>query len=130
MTLELRPEQPSPSRLVLHVAGRLDASTYMEFDTAVLPLLADLPSGATVVLDLSGLEYISSAGLRSVARVRKATRSLQGQTLLLDPQPQVRKVFDIVKAVPVSEVFTSTAELDAYLDRIQQQIAQGSDDEA
>jgi sigma-B regulation protein RsbU (phosphoserine phosphatase) len=130
MTLELRPEQPSPSRLVLHVAGRLDASTYMEFDTAVLPLLADLPSGATVVLDLSGLEYISSAGLRSVARVRKATRSLQGHTLLLDPQPQVRKVFDIVKAVPVSEVFTSTAELDAYLDRIQQQIAQGSDDEA
>lgn len=129
MTLELRPEQPSPSRLVLHVAGRLDASTYMEFDTAVLPLLADLPSGATVVLDLSGLEYISSAGLRSVARVRKATRSLQGQTLLLDPQPQVRKVFDIVKAVPVSEVFTSTAELDAYLDRIQQQIARGSDDE-
>lgn len=130
MTLELRPEQPSPSRLVLHVAGRLDASTYMEFDTAVLPLLADLPSGATVVLDLSGLEYISSAGLRSVARVRKATRSLQGQTLLLDPQPQVRKVFDIVKAVPVSEVFTNTTELDAYLDRIQQQITRGNDDEA
>jgi sigma-B regulation protein RsbU (phosphoserine phosphatase) len=130
MTLELRPEQPSPSRLVLHVAGRLDASTYMEFDTAVLPLLADLPSGATVVLDLSGLEYISSAGLRSVARVRKATRSLQGQTLLLDPQPQVRKVFDIVKAVPVSEVFTSTTELDAYLDRIQRQITRGGDDEA
>ena len=130
MTLELRPEKPSPSRLVLHLAGRLDASTYMDFDAAILPLLADLANGATVVLDLAGLEYISSAGLRSVARVRKTTRSLQGQTLLLDPQPQVRKVFDIVKAVPVSEVFTSTTELDAYLDRIQQQIARGSDDEA
>lgn len=129
MTLELHPEKPSPHRLVLHLSGRLDASTYMEFDAAVLPLLADLPNGATVVLDLAGLEYISSAGLRSIARIRKTTRSLQGQTLLLDPQPQVRKVFDIVKAVPVSEVFTSTAELDAYLDRIQQQITRGGDDE-
>lgn len=130
MTLELRTEKPSPSRLVLHLAGRLDASTYMQFDAAVLPLLADLPGGATVVLDLAGLEYISSAGLRSVARVRKTARSLQGHTLLLDPQPQVRKVFDIVKAVPVSEVFTSTTELDAYLDRIQRQITRGGDDEA
>lgn len=130
MTLELRTEKPSPGRLVLHLNGRLDANTYMEFDAAALPLLAELPDGATVVLDLAGLEYISSAGLRSVARIRKTTRSLQGQTLLLDPQPQVRKVFDIVKAVPVSEVFTSTTELDAYLDRIQQQITRGSDDEA
>lgn len=130
MTLELRTEKPSPSRLVLHLAGRLDASTYMQFDATVLPLLADLPGGTTVVLDLAGLEYISSAGLRSVARVRKTTRSLQGHTLLLDPQPQVRKVFDIVKAVPVSEVFTSTTELDAYLDRIQRQITRGGDDEA
>ena len=68
------------------------------------------------------------AGLRSVARIRKTTRSLQGQTLLLDPQPQVRKVFDIVKAVPVNEVFTSTQELDAYLDRMQRQITEGDDD--
>lgn len=126
MTLELRPERSSPSRLVLHLQGRLDANTYLEFDGTAQPLLADLPRGATVVLDLSGLDYISSAGLRSVARVRKATRALGGHTLLLDPQPQVRKVFDIVKAVPVSEVFTGTAELDAYLDRIQRQVAEAA----
>jgi len=123
MTLELRPERSSPSRLVLHLQGRLDANTYLDFDGATQPLLTELPQGATVVLDLAGLDYISSAGLRSVARVRKVTRALGGHTLLLDPQPQVRKVFDIVKAVPVSEVFTGTAELDAYLDRIQRQIA-------
>ncbi|HEU4669604.1 MAG TPA: STAS domain-containing protein [Dyella sp.] len=123
MTLELRTERTSPGRLVLHLHGRLDAHTYLDFDGAALPLLTDLPQGATVVLDLAGLDYISSAGLRSVARVRKATRTLGGHTLLLDPQPQVRKVFEIVKAVPVSEVFTGTAELDAYLDRIQRQVA-------
>lgn len=127
MTLDVHTERPSPDRLVLHLQGRLDANTYLEFDGAARPLLAELPTGATVVLDMAGLEYISSAGLRSVARIRKTTRALDGHTLLLDPQPQVRKVFDIVKAVPVSEVFTSTSELDAYLDRIQKKIIDDTD---
>jgi sigma-B regulation protein RsbU (phosphoserine phosphatase) len=37
-------------------------------------------------------------------------------------------VFDIVKAVPVNEVFTSTRELDAYLDRMQRQITEADAD--
>ena len=45
-----------------------------------------------------------------------------GRTLLLNPQPQVKKVFEIVKAVPVAEVFASVTELDQYLDHMQRQI--------
>lgn len=129
MTFELHPEKTAANRLVMHLKGRLDAMTYLDFDTAAQPLLDALARGSTVVLDLAGLDYISSAGLRSVARVRKATRAIDGHTLLLDPQPQVRKVFDIVKAVPVSEVFTSTSELDAYLDRIQRRVIEGSEED-
>ena len=129
MTFELHPEKTAANRLVMHLKGRLDAMTYLDFDTAAQPLLDALARGSTVVLDLAGLDYIASAGLRSVARVRKATRAIDGHTLLLDPQPQVRKVFDIVKAVPVSEVFTSTSELDAYLDRIQRRVIEGSEED-
>lgn len=129
MTFELHPEKTAANRLVMHLKGRLDAMTYLDFDQAAQPLLDTLARGSTVVLDLAGLDYISSAGLRSVARIRKATRAIDGQTLLLDPQPQVRKVFDIVKAVPVSEVFTSTGELDAYLDRIQRRVIEGSEED-
>ncbi|MGN6093137.1 MAG: STAS domain-containing protein, partial [Luteibacter jiangsuensis] len=39
-----------------------------------------------------------------------------------NPQPQVKKVFDIVKAVPVAEVFASVGELDQYLDHMQRQM--------
>ena len=129
MTFELHPEKTAANRLVMHLKGRLDAMTYLDFDTAAQPLLDALARGSTVVLDLAGLDYISSAGLRSVARIRKATRAIDGHTLPLDPQPQVRKVFDIVKAVPVSEVFTSTSELDAYLDRIQRRVIEGSEED-
>ena len=128
MTFELHTEMTAANRLVMHLKGRLDAITYLDFDNAVQPLLATIARGSTVVLDMAGLDYISSAGLRSVARIRKAMRAIDGHTLLLDPQPQVRKVFDIVKAVPVSEVFTSTGELDAYLDGIQRRVVEGDDE--
>lgn len=130
MTLSLHHEFPATDRVVVHVGGRLDAMSYGEFDEAMLELLPRLDDGGTVVVDLAGLEYVSSAGLRSFARIRKSMRARNGHTLLLNPQPQVRKVFDIVKAVPVNEVFTSTQELDAYLDRMQRQITEGDDDDA
>lgn len=128
MTLSLHHEFSASDRVVVHVGGRLDAMTFGELDEAMLTLLPRLDDGGTVVVDLAGLEYVSSAGLRSFARIRKSMRARNGHTLLLNPQPQVRKVFDIVKAVPVNEVFTSTQELDAYLDRMQRQITEGDDD--
>ena len=46
-----------------------------------------------------------------------------GKTLFGYLQPGVKKVFDIVKAVDLSTVFASVAELDDYLDAIQKQLA-------
>jgi sigma-B regulation protein RsbU (phosphoserine phosphatase) len=129
MTLSLRTESASPARTTMHLHGRLDALTFAEFDSAAQVALPNIADGGTIVLDLSALEYISSAGLRSIAKIRKSMRARHGHTLLLNPQPQVRKVFDIVKAVPVNEVFASAQELDGYLDRIQRQIMDGSSDD-
>lgn len=122
MTLSLNTESESSERTTLHLHGRLDAQTFGEFDLAILDLLPRVADGGTMVLDLSALEYISSAGLRSIAKIRKSMRARGGHTLLLNPQPQVRKVFDIVKAVPVHEVFANAQELDTYLDHMQRQI--------
>lgn len=122
MTLSLSTESESSERTTLHLHGRLDAQTFGEFDLAILDLLPRVADGGTMVLDLSGLEYISSAGLRSIAKIRKSMRARGGHTLLLNPQPQVRKVFDIVKAVPINEVFANAQELDTYLDHMQRQI--------
>ncbi|HWU77831.1 MAG TPA: STAS domain-containing protein [Rhodanobacter sp.] len=130
MTLNLHSDISAPNRATMHVSGRLDAMTYGELDRAMLELLPKVADGGTMVIDLEGLEYVSSAGLRSFAKIRKSMKARGGHTLLIHPQPQVRKVFDIVKAVPVSEVFSSTQELDAYLDRMQRRITEGDESEA
>jgi anti-sigma B factor antagonist len=128
MTFSLHSDASSPKRSTLHLQGRLDALTFGEFDEAAANVLQHMEDGSTVVLDLSSLEYISSAGLRSIAKIRKSMRARNGHTLLLNPQPQVSKVFEIVKAVPINEVFRNVHELDEYLDRIQRKMLGDGED--
>ena len=128
MSLTIDYQQPNRGLATLAIGGRLDAQTAPELDAAAVTAGEGVNDNATIVLDMKGLDYISSAGLRSIAKLRRAMQARGGTVLLVNPQPQVRKVFDIVKAVPVNEVFTSIAELDAYLDTMQRKvIADGKD---
>ncbi|WP_397606955.1 STAS domain-containing protein [Silanimonas sp.] len=124
--LRISIEGSGPKR-TCRLAGHLDTHTYQSADSELEPVLAD-PSVNLLVLDLSDLEYISSAGLRTVFRARKSLGSRGGKVLVANPQPQIRKVFDLVKAVPFSEIFSSTAEADAYLDAMQKRVLSGDDD--
>ena len=111
----------------VEVGGRLDTHTYGELDDRLTLVLA--AKVQSLVLDLAQLDYISSAGVRSIFRARKLLSARSGTLVIANAQPQVQKVFDIVKAVPLSEIFRSVEEADAYLDRIQKKIVAGEQDD-
>jgi len=118
LSLQIDPTQDRRQRITL--SGRLDTHTYQALDEALAPLLATQIT--TLVLDLSHLDYISSAGIRSIFKARKVLATRDGRVLVVNPQPQIRKVFDVVKAVPLNEIFTSVQELDEYLDEMQRRV--------
>lgn len=126
MDLTIRIDPATARSQRVYLAGRLDTSSYAELDHQLGPLLAaNLPS---LVLDLADLDYISSAGIRSIFRARKALSAHGGKVVVVNPQPQIQKVFDLVKAVPMNEIFSSVAEADAYLDAMQRKVlAKGED---
>lgn len=127
MSLDIQIQPPGKGSQRVSVAGRLDTHTYEDLDEALAPLLSrHLHS---LVLDLSGLEYISSAGIRSLFKARKALAPHGGKVLVVNPQPQIQKVLDMVKAVPLNEIFVSTAEADAYLDTMQRKMLEGREDD-
>jgi anti-anti-sigma factor len=107
---------------VLSLRGRLDTHTAPDLDRALNQLLAERTGISRLVFDLSELAYLSSAGIRCFVRARKAIEPGGGKVALVNPQPSVRKVLDIVKAMPVGGIFSSTAELDAYLDDMQKKV--------
>jgi anti-anti-sigma factor len=107
----------------VHLDGKLNNETVAALDDELDKIAA---SPVTVlVFDLKGLDYISSAGLRSIFRIQKVMAARAGRTVLVNPQPPVQKVLDIVKAVDVAAVFASLEELDAYLDLMQRRIVDG-----
>ena len=121
MPLNVRVEEGRSFTKTLVLEGRLDSDTVATLDRDLDAVLASPVK--VVVFELSKLEYISSAGLRSLFQARKSMKARAGKVLILNPQPPVQKVFDIVKATDVNEVFRSVAELDAYLDAMQKQVA-------
>lgn len=120
MDLQIRLDEPKPHTCRVTLAGRLDTHTYEELDRKLAPVLAS-PVTA-MIFDLENLEYISSAGIRSVFKARKAIEGRGGKVLVSNLQPQIQKVFDIVKAVPLNSIFTSVEEADKYLDTMQKRI--------
>ena len=83
----------------------------------------------SLVLYLAGLDYNSSAGVRSIFKARKALSARGGKVVVVNPKPQIQKVFDVVKAVPLDEIFSSVQEADAYLDAMQKKVLRGGDDD-
>lgn len=112
-------EDRSFSRTV-HLDGRLDNETADDLDIA-LDTLVNSPANV-LVFDLAKLEYISSAGLRSIFRAQRVMAERAGRIVLVNAQPQVQKVFEIVRAADLASIFTSIEELDEYLDAMQQKI--------
>ena len=123
MSLKLRTAENRPFSRILYLQGRLDNETIAVFDQELERITATDVS--YVVFDLAGLEYISSVGLRSIFRTQKLMASRSGKALLVNPQPQVKKVLEIVGAVDLSAVFASVEELDQYLDVMQRKVIEG-----
>jgi anti-anti-sigma factor len=63
-----------------------------------------------VVLDLSGLAYVSSAGLRCFMLAAKETRAAGGRIVLAALRPVVAEIFQISRFDMVFEIFPSVRE--------------------
>jgi anti-sigma B factor antagonist len=85
-------EQGTGGERTVRPAGELDIATAPQLEHA---LLDGRRRGDVVVLDLSGLAFIDSTGLRVVVRAVNAAQS-EGWTLRLRrARPQVHRIFDI-----------------------------------
>jgi len=117
MALSIQLEESRSFTKTLRLTGRLDNETAADLDRELDAVLSSALK--VLVFDLGGLEYTTSAGLRSFMRSQKAMRAREGKVLFVNLQPPVQKVFDIAKAADLATVFRSVKELDDYLDAMQ-----------
>lgn len=117
MPLTVTYEQKAKGAFVVSPAGALNSNTYPVFEEQINSILEKDPS--ILVLDLARLDYLSSAGIRVILKARDALKKNNGKITFMNLQPQIKKVFDIINALPSMQIFTSVEELDEYLDAMQ-----------
>ena len=104
MELKTRDEQ---GVLVVEVKGRMDAVTVQDFDKTTQALV---DQGKTkIVLDLSGLDYISSAGLRGLLALAKKLKTKQGKLSLCSLSGMVREVISLSGFDQILPIFDDLA---------------------
>lgn len=121
LEIEIHAEPNEGKRISL--AGSLDTDTAPQLQEKI-----DQEVNSTVhmvILDLKRLHFLSSAGLRVIFKTKKQMDEHHGKFMLLNLQPQVRKVFDIIKALDGMNVFKSQEEMDEYLAAMQNKVLDG-----
>ncbi|HYB71472.1 MAG TPA: STAS domain-containing protein [Candidatus Bathyarchaeia archaeon] len=102
--------------VALFPQGRIDHATADGFKIALAPHLAACAAGRDkVVLDLTGVEYISSVGLRVLMLASKQAKAQGGSLAVAGLQPVVREIFEISRFHLVLEVFPTLREALAKL---------------
>lgn len=78
---------------VLTLQGRLDAGSAPALEERGKSVITE--QGAKLVLDMTGVDYISSAGLRTLLVLAKTAKTVNGALALHSVQPMVREVMEI-----------------------------------
>ena len=89
------------------IKGRLDASSAPVFEKELLGLVDT--GEHSIILDFSGLDYISSAGLRSILIVAKRIRSENGELSVAVLNEEVKQVFDVSGFSSILPVYDTVA---------------------
>lgn len=105
-------ENSRDGALVISAAGRLDSSTAAALE-AVLPVR--VKDNRAVVLSLTDVPYVSSAGLRVLLIGAKAAKAAGHSLTITGVAPAVREVFDISG---FSKIFTIEPDVDAALAKL------------
>ncbi len=118
MPLRVEVNQEHAGVFTISPEGSIDSETYPELEQKIRSVLG--ASAKLIIFDMQGVIYISSMGLGVIFKTKEMLEKNNGSIIITNLQPQVKKVFDVLKALP-QHIFKSMEEADAYITQIQRQ---------
>jgi anti-sigma B factor antagonist len=117
MALKVNTAIKKPGVFVVAPIGSIDAAGHAIFQERVNSVLNQNPD--VIIFDMEFADYINSMGIRVLVKAKKTMKKGGGKIMFINLQPQIKKVFEILNALPSLKVFASIQELDSYLDAMQ-----------
>jgi anti-sigma B factor antagonist len=89
---------------LVEVEGRIDSMNANQLGEALAGAIDD--GGVQIVLDLAGVDYMSSAGLREIVNALKKVKP-SGDVRIARPTDRVREVLDMAGLSTILQIFSS-----------------------
>lgn len=93
---------------LVEVSGRIDSMNANQLGEALSSVIDD--GAVRLVLDLSSVEYMSSAGLREIVNSLKKAKKATGDLRLAQPSDRVREVLEMAGLDTIFRIYSSSSE--------------------
>lgn len=93
--------------IICHVDGRIDTNTASTFEQGITTRLSE--QQRLMVLDMRGVYYVSSAGLRAVLIIAKQAQAINCSLRIAALNDDVKKVFEVTGFHTVVPIFADVA---------------------
>ncbi|NQT22753.1 MAG: STAS domain-containing protein [Candidatus Omnitrophica bacterium] len=98
------------------LAGAIDGESYQQLEEELKEIIDEKTKA--VILDMGRVDYISSIGIRVVVWAKKQLQKRNATFAMINLQPQIKKVFEMMKILPMVDIFSNMPEADKYIDQI------------
>lgn len=116
MTLDVKIIKKKDYVYVVELKGSIDTDTYEKLEEELSGIVND--KTRAVVFDMEKVEYISSIGIKVVIDAKKALEGQNSSFAMINLQPQIKKIFEMLKILPMFDIFDDMPEADKYIDQI------------
>ncbi|MGE5256874.1 MAG: STAS domain-containing protein [Hyphomicrobiales bacterium] len=113
MALEVNTAIRSPGIFVVAPIGSIDGTDQGMLEEKIDSVLKQNPE--VIIFDMERADYLNSMGIRVLVKTKNAMKQRGGKIAFINLPPQVKKVFDILNALPAFKVFANLQEFDNYL---------------
>ena len=96
-------------KLIITVMGDIDAYHSADFKKGIREKIGGF-SGSKIVLDLSNVSYIDSAGLGSLVAILKDIRNAGKSLTLASLKPNVKRIFEMTRLDKVFKIVDTPEE--------------------
>ena len=100
-------ESKEGAAVIIQPVGRIDTNTSADFEGKLVEVLDR--QEIKIVVDLSAIDYVSSAGLRVFLMAAKKLKGLGGSFVLAGMNDHIKEVFDISGFTPIFTLTPDTA---------------------
>jgi anti-anti-sigma factor len=101
---------------LVELKGSIDTETYSQLEEELSEIINE--KTRAVIFDMTGVDYISSIGIKVVIETKKSLKNMNANFAMTNLQPQIKKIFDMMKILPMFDIFDDMPEADKYIDQV------------